>query len=505
MNYPLPISTGRSSRDAYGRSVPVMAFLLPVSVAALLVADADMRHVLAPLLAVVNILVWIVMTLWDREGVLPVSEVGAICVLATAVYAVVPGINYIAGGLYFGPPSDLRLYIRQPTPREFAMFQWWYVAYLSSLAVVYALVRGRLPARREPVQLPDSTTRRTVLVLLVSLIGCFLLLEMFTGSKLNESYAEMWAGVADGTRVELPLFLRQISGKLRGWLFISKLALMVILVARWRQREWRYALFIWLGIEILLSVTRMGARTEAVLLILAAVVLYHRLVKPLSFRFCAISGSLLLAGFLVLGAARNGLIGKASTSSGVSLLAVGNEFQSLFATGYDLRCRVEEGLEVPWQVYFGDLFRPIPQQIFPGRKIDPGQWYLDVLGVRGQGQGCMFGVLGQAAVGFGIWELALRGALLGFILAKIHRWYVSKGSCSFFATLFYVWLCTRIYYTFRASTFYPVTEIIYEIIPVFVLIALPSAVKSCWRKAGFWDSSGRNLYVRYMRKDLLQG
>ncbi len=471
---------GHATHSSYvGAVIPVIL----AGAILLVLVSPDLRCVLAPMLAVITVFVWLVATIWDRDHAFPVCDVGCMCALATVVYSVVPVLNYIAGGLRFTALGDMRLYRLQPTPSELGAFHWWHVAYLSSFAVVYVLVRGNTRGGWQPLQLPEAVTQRFIVVLLASLLGYFLLLRVATGANYFLSYKDMRAAIAAGTQLQLPLIIEQISRKLLGWLFICKLALVIIITTRLHRQNWRLILFLWLGMEVLLSITRMGSRTWTILLLLGTAILYHRLVKPLSPKFCAISGSLLLTGFLAFGAIRGGIIEKVDGCSGVPVASASNEFQALLSTGYDLRCRVKEGLEVPLQVYFADFLQLIPRQICPVQKIDPSLWYLEVIDCH-SGSGFMFGVLGQAAVGFGIWELVLRGALLGFILAKIHRWYVLKHSSCFLATLFYVWLCTRVYYTFRASTFYFVTFIVYQVIPVFLLIQLPEIARSFSRGIG---------------------
>ena len=111
---------------------------------------------------------------------------------------------------------------------------------------------------------------------------------------------------------------------------------------------------------------------------------------------------------------------------------------------------------------------PVPQQLLPIKKIDPSEWYLGVKGINDQ-TGYMFGVIAQSVIGFGLLELALRGAVLGVIFAAAGRWYTRRSS-RFLPTLFYVWLCVWSYYTFRASTFYLLSPIIYRVLPALALI-----------------------------------
>jgi hypothetical protein len=101
-------------------------------------------------------------------------------------------------------------------------------------------------------------------------------------------------------------------------------------------------------------------------------------------------------------------------------------------------------------------------------KLEPSEWYLDVRGL-GNRTGYMFGVIAQSVIGFGLWELALRGIVIGLLFAWAQRWYTRRSS-RFLPTLIYVWLCVWSFYTFRASTFYLLAPIIYRLLPAVALI-----------------------------------
>lgn len=111
---------------------------------------------------------------------------------------------------------------------------------------------------------------------------------------------------------------------------------------------------------------------------------------------------------------------------------------------------------------------PVPQQLLPIEKIEPSQWYLDLRGFDDR-TGYMFRVVAQSVIGFGLLELALRGALVGVLFAGMQRWYVRRSS-RFLPTLGYVWLCVWSYYTIRASTFYLLSPILYRVLPAIALI-----------------------------------
>jgi hypothetical protein len=402
-----------------------------------------------------------------------------ICALATSAYTVFPLVNFIAGGLKFSTLSDSRLQFWQPTAPQLGAFHWRHVLYLSCFSVMYFFTRGRQEAVRRSLNMPDRKTLWVILVLLLSLLGYFASLRAFLGWDPNLVYK----GIVPNTVVRLPLFVRQITNYFGQWLFICKLALLVILVQLSPRLLSKIILALWLGAEVLVAALRLGARTQIVLLVMAAGLLCHRFWKPFKLRVVMPLGLLSLTGFLLFGAMR-ARIDRDSLSIRV-LLSKANEFQSMLGTSYDLYRRVErDTVEVPRVLYVSELTMLVPQQICPFPKVDPSQWYRQVIGLREAGVGFCFGVVSQAILGLGWLELALRGILLGCILGKIHRWYV-RHSARFLHTVFYLWLCLSVYNTFRASTLSLGPFLIYGIVPVFLLIKyLPEFLTFVSRRSG---------------------
>ena len=61
-----------------------------------------------------------------------------------------------------------------------------------------------------------------------------------------------------------PYFVFQIAHNILGVLFVVELGLMILLIAHWRKRWCRFALFLWLGYEIFLTVYTLGPRGRVV-------------------------------------------------------------------------------------------------------------------------------------------------------------------------------------------------------------------------------------------------
>src|SRR6266540_4129114 len=98
---------------------------------------------------------------------------------------------------------------------------------------------------------------------------------------------------------------------------------------------------IWLASEVIGAAVQLGSRGIVVLLLLSAGVLYHRLVKRVTFRQFAFAGALLLSAFLVAGVLRGLRSGAPSVERPRNVLTAANEFQGLFTTAFDLHKRKE--------------------------------------------------------------------------------------------------------------------------------------------------------------------
>jgi len=399
--------------------------------------------------------------IWHRDGSLPVLDIGVFCAAVTCVYVTYPLFMFLASGLTFSTISDGRMFFHQPTAHELGAFHWRHVLYLASFALVYTAARGRVVLTQEPV-LSDRRMRQNVVHLLILLYLYFWFLRAATGFSFFASYADLRYSTP------LPLLLLQISIKALAVLGVCKLVLLAVLISRWRTPVCRAVVVIWLIATVLTTWMRLGSRSEAVVLLLAALLFYHRMVRPLSVRFVAPAAAVLLLGIISYGVRRDVDFGFQCDEDWATAT---NEFQGILANGFDLnRLREIHDLDVPWQVRLYDIIALLPpQQMLPFEKLDASEWYSRQIGADGSGVGFVFGVIAQSIVGFGIAELMVRGALLGYVLARIHRWYARK-STSLWHTVFYVWLCLKIYYTYRAGTLTPFSYVMLEFLPTLLLL-----------------------------------
>lgn len=429
------------------------------------------RPVVLPLVSLLVLAVIYVAMMIRRERRVPVFELGSMFVLAVTAYGAVPLMNYLAGGLVWQTYADPRLANYAPSPGEVGAFAWQHVALLASFIVAYSWMRkGSRRLTRMPLAI-DRPTITAIVAIWLGLVVYFWVMARFFGLSYDQSYANMTAGIGPGLGENLPLIVRQVSHNLHGMLTVEKQLMLIILISGWSTVRNRVFVVLLLGFEVSMILTRFYGRTELMILLLTAAVLYDLFVRPLSMKVVVGTVVMALVTAVLYGAVRDAVVtrslGGTADAALPSLATNNNEFQVLWANAFDLHKRRELGtLEVPWQIYVSDLYIMIPSQLLPFEKIDPSLWYIDVLGDH-SGMGYMFGILAQAAVGWGWIELVLRGAFLGLLLAGVHRWYTWHQR-SFWSTALYAFILVWLFYSVRSTMLYWMYFVLYSFVPTML-------------------------------------
>ncbi len=470
-----------------GWTYPTVIFSIILSAALIAVITPEERYVATPALLCTILALWLWVILFDRDRKIPFFDVGIFCALATLIYTVYPLVNYWVDGFQFGILSDDRLQSYNPVPAEIGYFHLRHLLYLACFVASYALFRGKGPVGVGNVIIPKRSSQSVIVLFFLILSGYFLLLQILTGANFNVSYEMEDFSKNVAAIAGLPLLLLQVSVKLWGILFLFKMALLYMVVSRCHQKRWLVILFFWIAFEIIQTFFIKGARTGMVMFLMAAALFYHRMINNLSIKFLTSSGILLFLFFILIGLYRAyidfDLFQENLFKTDGYFLSGSNEFQTLLGTAYDVLQRKDAGAYLPWYLFINDFSAILPpQQIMPFEKVAASEWYLREIGMSGTGLGFMWGVVSQSIVGFDWIELALRGGILGFILALIHRWYV-KNQSGFLETLFYVYFCLKIYYTFRDTTFSLLAYVVWEVIPFYIILRATAAIFSLGRES----------------------
>ncbi len=460
----------------------LLASVAVANVILLACSAAEYRPVLLPISLLIFVSSAFVSVLIARDGRVPVFELGSMFVLVVTIYGAIPLANYVAGGMEWGPGTDVRLWPYMTQPSEMATFGWRYVALLTAFVITYLLTRSRAPVLSEPLRDLDGITVAATLTSLILLVTYFWFMRTFFGLSYDESYATIGTNTGPSpTGRALPLIVLQVSHNLRMMLTFEKQLFVLILITHWRRISNRLLIFALLAVELILLLQKMYGRTEFAIVLLTTIVLYARFVRPLSLKLLFSALAVGLVAVLAYGALRQDALSISPHSEG-KMTTEDNEFQAVFTTAYDLQKRRELGtLEVPWQIYVSDVYFLIPSQLLPFTKIDPADWYLQAVGLQGSNVGFMFGIMAQAAIGFGAAELIVRGILLGLLLGAIHRWYAKRQS-KFWATAFYVFVLVWVYYSVRSTMLAWLYFICYAFLPVASIIATITLLLRRWHR-----------------------
>lgn len=402
--------------------------------------------------------------LWKRRrGVMPWFEIGAVYVTVVTLYTAYPLVGYLVLDGHYVVTNDNRLWVMQPTAQEVGQIAWLYVCHLASFVAAYVIVRGRLPLVQRPLRSPTMAVFVAVGSLYLIIQGFTIFVGLFYNTSAN-SYLESYL-----VQRRLPLLVAQAFSHLNGMKHALAVVLLAALFSRYPRT--RSIIIWWIVVTALVSVTRLASRTELVLLILTAAMMYQLVVRPVSLRFVFAMAGLGLIGFTVFGVLRGGFLPSGRFS--FNPFEYASEFEILMGNALDLaRMQSLGSLGVlPDGFHLADLTGLVPQQLAPFKKVDPADWYVTTFYpiFAAQGGGLAFGTIAEAVLTGGWVSAAARGAALGFCFAKIHRFYVKHAS-SYWILAAYVWLATLSYQSFRNRTFILLLLFVYRFLPAMIAV-----------------------------------
>jgi hypothetical protein len=475
---PVPAAQPRRRRNQSrreGARFHWLALAIVLTMTVFVVAGGpDSRAVLGPVVAIVAVTFLYLVVLTKREGKLPVFEAASFFVIATAVYTIVPLVQFAMSGMQSMSTGDYRIYAWQPTPEEFGGFAWRHVMLLTTFVIVYLTVRGKHLWRVQSVQTPSRAMLFVIVGLVISLRVYFLVLDLYLGPTVS-----LYEGGTEISYQRLPLFLQQITNVLMIMLLTLKQCLVVVLLTHWKRGYfWRAILILWLGFELLMTVVAMESRTGAMVLVLTFIVVYHHLIKPIRIHLAFLGGGFLLFAFLVFGLFRD--VGAQGMTDRRAVWGAPTEFLILYGNAYDIHMRQLEGSLVAPPPFLGlsDFYLLIPSQILPFYKWEPSLWYKnEVMEARHSGMGFMYGIVAQSVVGYDWPELFIRSVLLALFYALVYRMW-RRYSGSFWATITHLFILTWAYYAFRFTSFEIFYRLMYYLAPTAVVVKLLTMLAS---------------------------
>lgn len=289
----------------------------------------------------------------------------------------------------YGVLLDKRVKSDIPTAIEIVAVGRSYSAFLVAFVLVYGWgVKSAVlmaPIQGDRFQAVMITSMATLLILIKFLV------ERLFGIG-GGSYIQSYTGYR-----HLTLITQQILNELSQLSFAASVAAMVYIIA-WRPRFHRYVAMA-IFVSLLVATFFGGSRAFGVLMAFAYLVCVSIYVCNFHIRHLLI---LAVAGFMLFMLA--GVI-RAGHGFGLLMLAPfqGGEFFSVFVNSVDfLRKSAEGGIIAPWQFYWVDILRFIPQQFWGFEKLDPSVWYVKTYYPDFHGEGGGVGVRCDCRVDHGL-------------------------------------------------------------------------------------------------------
>ena len=470
---------------SFRRTLIGAAFVGLVAAVSLLLTDPVQRKVIGPSLVVFGTAVAFVCVIWDRQGFLPLLDIGVLFMLALACYSLIPFLGYLFSGMEYTRFSAAQLRVHPPGPDVFAAIAWRYVVFIVCFAAVHLAVRGSKPLEIRALCLPRDPVPAAVILLLALFWMGFALLKHY-GLDFDPSYASD-ASLVQGRFRMMPLLSQQILQNLYKIRLGLRLALVAVLIRYWTYPWARVLLLGWVTLFVAGRVFGLQGRTDMAALLLAFIVLYHTYIRRIHSSVLIAGGLVGLVLFMAIPIVRN------QATFGYGLRDLGhwfriaspqthfsrsNEFQNGFAGTYDLYRLREAGLlpPVPWQVRAADVLVLLPRQILPFEKTNPQHWWRSEL--ADTAGFFMFNPIGQAILGLDWMVLVLRGSALGLFFGVIHCWY-ARHCDRFWAVWPYLWLAVFCYSAIRTTTFILIYWIVYRIVPIVIIVWLTARCLGC--------------------------
>jgi hypothetical protein len=395
-------------------------------------------------------------------------------VLTTFIYSIFPIVNYYFGGYEFGLLADNRLVKSSITDIELSKFYSYYLIYFTTLTLSIIFLKFKGLKSGIKVIIPAGQLKYIIIVYVFLQLFLFLMHKLYNIDFGRSQNNEDSIGVNLAAFSNAPYFVVQIASKINGILSITKISLIIFLTLNFKR--YKRLIFFFFLIEISFLFINLGSRTGFFNLIFVFFLIYQQFIGKIKLTSLLVYFAIAFLFFNILGYIRSipsDAISQVDLGSAITLgLTINNEFQALFATGFEVLDLVKSGIHFPTILYFNDIITIFPpSQLLPFQKIEASDWYLIHQGYKDSGTGFMWGVISQSLIGFGYIELVLRAFFLAIVGRYLHN-KVRVDTINFHQILFYVFICLKAYYTFRNTTLGIVPFVVYEFIPYLLIIFL---------------------------------
>ncbi len=378
-------------------------------------------------------------------------------------YTAVPIIALVITGIDQNPFMAALL----PDYGQLQLHLWRHCLFALAFVIAYLPLR-KMRAPRFRVVIPPAAPLIIVVAALAILVSIVLLailsapVETYYDSYIR--YDHLSWGLKKLTSVLVRL--RQgLCAVLLTWLFL-------------RYRRYRFIIpFIVLllaGFEIWYS---KGARILALIVLIQAGILYHLLVKRISWRALAVVALVLVLMFSLIEAVR--MLGTdLNTVTNVieeGAIGVPLEFVSVLYSGFHLYSERLAGAMPPheWPMFFHDFISLFTFGDFT--RWNPMFWYADYYFPGAGHAPITLGPIAESAIWGGEIDLFLRGIVNGLFFAWIVRWY-TKHRTRWWAITVYVYCYATAMLALKYSVFVHLQLVLKNLLPAILLVQLAGFV-----------------------------
>jgi hypothetical protein len=449
--------------------------------------DDDQITILSLVLLIHTIVVGVAIVAARKNMRAPADDIGVMWLVVLALYSTLSPITWVLHGGTYSIFSFSRLFTLQPTTQEMIELLQIAVAYTIAFALVYLGFRWSSPIRRTAEHYPYISASKIGGALTIVVVFQIALLIVSIGGFIRapESYTDTYKIIQ-----ELPLGLRQGLKVGQGIASVGMLVLLVGILQRWPRQRFLFVLYI---LVVLLSFDARGSRSAIATGLLAAGIAWHVLVREIPVRWWISSGVAGLLIFTALGVFR--ALESWEEFGTIDFEGAGiGEFDALWANGVELlQAKQAQQLDMPLAARFGEFWAFVPSQLLFFEKWSAADWFVGTFHPDDQaiGGGWAFGAIGQAVIGDGVYEAAIRGGILGALAAWIMKWYQST-QVKWWALPVYLYLLVFVYQSVRDTTFQPLGGVVQIVLPALLLIEVfgtlldfgrhsPRPIDSCQR------------------------
>lgn len=461
-----------------------LSLLVGVSIVLSVVLPPTISLFVAPTAAAILVFAAFSIVLQQMVGGSIFGELGFLYLGFMLAYTVMPAVGFMLAGLdQLGPLAALL-----PEPPRLVTHLWRHVLFEAAIAIGYLLLRGRLSASGTPI--PDRPERdgRTIVALAVLLVLSIASLNLMSAPV--HSYYDHYARYD-----HLPWLERKFTSVALRLSLGLYCVLLTFLFRSYAKYKWTIPLVV-LAICAHEMVYSLGARIQALIVLLQAVCLYHFLVRRVSLKTGFIACVAMAALFSVVEAIRPL---QDDTNVGVSALTQeglkpASEFGAVYYPGFHLYEEREARALPPveWPMFFADVVSLVTFGDF--ERWNPMNWYASNYYPSAEIPPFTMGPIADSALWGGEPDLLVRGLLNGLFFAFIMRWFL-RNRHKWWALTIYVYCYATCILTLKYTIFLQVGLVEKNLLPTLLMLqAIRLADFSMKRRRGV-EPKGATLAV----------